>query len=94
MSQQLDYYFFEYVYIFILSNCHSNNLTRKNLLNNVGSLTWYKPLSYDTTNSESRRTSRERTPCKMASRRSSITALDSSTLFEDGHKHTPPEDNT
>ena len=78
----------------ILSNCHSNNLTRNNLLNNVGSLTWYKPLSYDTTNSESRRTSRERTPCEMASRRSSITALYSATLFEDGRRHMPHEDNT
>ena len=78
----------------ILSNCHSNNLTRKNLLNNVESLTWYKPLSCDSTNSESRRTSRERTPCEMASRRSSITTLYSTTLFEDGHKHTPPKDNT
>ena len=78
----------------ILSNCHSNNLTRKNILNNVRSLTWYEPLSYDTTNFESRHTSRERTPCKMASRRISITALYSATLFEDGRKHTPPEDNT
>ena len=78
----------------ILSNCRSNNLTRKILLNNVGSLTWYKPLSYDTTNSESSRTSRERTPCEMASRRSSITTLYSATLFEDGRKHTPHEDNT
>ena len=78
----------------ILSNCHSNNLTHKNLLNNVGSLTWYKPLSCDTTNSKSSRTSRERTPCEMASRRSSITALYSATLFEEGHKHTSPEDNT
>ena len=56
----------------MFSNCRSSNLTRKNLLNNVGSLTWYKPFSYDTTNSESRRTSRERTPCEMVSRRSSI----------------------
>ena len=78
----------------ILSNFRSNNLTHKNLLNNVGSLTWYNPLSYDTTNSESRRTSRERTPCEMTSHRSSITALYSATLFEDGHKHTPPEDDT
>ena len=77
----------------ILSNCRSNNLTRKNILNTVGSLTWYKPLSCDTTNSESRRTSRERTPCKMASCRSSITTLYSETLFEEGRKHTPPEDN-
>ena len=78
----------------ILSNCRSNNLTRKNLLNNVGSLTWYKPLSYDTTNSESRRTSRERMPCEMASRRSSIMTLYSATLFEDGCKHMPPKDST
>ena len=59
----------------MLSNCHSNNLTHKNLLNNVRSLTWYKPLSCDTTNFESRRTSRERMPCEMESRRSSMTAL-------------------
>ena len=78
----------------ILSNCCSNNLTYKNLLNNVGSLTWYKPLSCDTTNSESRPTSRERTPCEMASRRSSITTLYLATLFEYGHKHMPPKDNT
>ena len=78
----------------ILSNCCSNNLTRKNLLNNVRSLTWYKPLSCDTTNSESSRTSRERTPCEMASHRSSMMALYSATLFEEGHKHTLPEDNT
>ena len=78
----------------IFSNCHSNNLTRKNLLNNVGSLTWYKPLSCDTTNSESSRTSRERTPCEMASRRSSITALYLATLLEDGRRHTPPKDST
>ena len=78
----------------ILSNYHSNNLTRKNLFNNVGSLTWYKPLSCDTTNSESRSTSRERIPCEMASRRSSIMTLYSTTLFEDGHSHTPPEDKT
>ena len=74
----------------MLSNCRSNNLTRKNILNNVGSLTWYKPLSCDTTNSESRHTLRERTPCEMASRRSSITALYSATLFKEGRKHTPP----
>ena len=78
----------------ILSNFHSNNLTRKNLLNNVIYLTWYKPLSIDTTNSESNRTSRERTPCEMASHRSSIMALYSTKLFEDDRKHTPPEDNT
>ena len=78
----------------ILSNCRSNNLTRKNLLNNIGCLTRYKPLSCDTTNSESRCTSRERTPCEMASRRSSITTLYSTTLFEEGRKHMPPEDNT
>ena len=74
----------------ILSNFHSKNITCKNLLNNVGSLTWYKPLSCDTTNSESRRTSRERTLCEMASRRSSIATLYSETLFEYGGKHMPP----
>ena len=78
----------------IFSNCRSNNLTRKNILNNVGSLTWYKPLSYDTTNSKSSHTSRERTPCERASCNNSITALYSATLFEEGRKDTPPEDNT
>ena len=78
----------------ILSNCRSNNLTRNNLLNNVGSLTWYKPLSYDTTDSESSRTSRERTPFEMASRNILITILYSATLFEEGRKHMPPQDNT
>ena len=77
-----------------MSNFRSNNLTCKSLLNNVRSLSWYKPLSYDTTNSESRRTSRERIPCEMESRRSSIMALYSTTLFEDGWRHTPPEDTT
>ena len=75
----------------ILLNCRSNNLN--NLLNNVGSLTWYKPLSCDTTNSESRRTSRERT-CEMASYRSSIMTPYSAALLEDGHRHMPPEDST
>ena len=78
----------------MLSNCHSNNLTHKNPHNNVGSIASYKPLSCDTTNYESRCTSRERTPCEMASRRSLITALYSATLFEEGHKHAPPEYNT
>ena len=77
----------------MLSNCSSNNITHKNVHNNVGSLTWYNPFNYDTINCESRRTSRERTPCEMASHRSSIMALYSATLFEEGHKHTPPEDN-
>ena len=77
-----------------LSNFHSNNLTHKNLHNNVGSLTRYKPLSCDTTNCESRHTSRERTPCEMTSLNSLITTLYSTTLFEEGCKHTPPEDNT
>ena len=78
----------------MLSNCCSNNLTRKNLRNNVGSLIRYKPLSCDTTNCESRHNSRERTPCEMTSCNSSIIALYLATLFEEGHKHTPPEDNT
>ena len=78
----------------ILSNCRSNNLTHKNIHNNVGSLILYKPLSCDTTNCESRRTSRERKPCEMESHKSSITTLYSTTLFEEGRKHTPPEDNT
>ena len=78
----------------MLSNFRSNNLTRKNIRNNVGSLIRYKPLSCETTNYESRRTSRERTSCEMESRNNSITALYSATLFEEGRKHTPPEDNT
>ena len=77
----------------MLSNYHSNNLTRKNIRNNVGSLTRYNPLSCDATNYESRRTSRERTPCEMESHRSYIMTLYSATLFEEGHKHTPPENN-
>ena len=51
-------------------------------------------IELDTTNYESRRTSRERTPCEMASRRSSIMTLYSATLFEEGRKHMPPKDNT
>ena len=78
----------------MFSNCRSNNITCKNLRNNVRSLMRYKPLSCDSTNSESRRTSRERTPCEMASYNNSIMTLYSATLFEEGHKHTPPEDNT
>ena len=78
----------------MFSNCHSSNLTRNNIHNNVRSLIRYKPLSYETTNYESRHTSRERTPCEMASHNNSIMALYSATLFEEGHKHTPPEDNT
>ena len=77
----------------IFLNCRSSNLTRKNICNNVGSLIRYKILSCDTTNCESRHTSRERTPCEMASHNSSITARYLATLFEEGHKHTPPEDN-
>ena len=78
----------------MLSNFRSKNLTRKNIRNNVGSLIRYKPLRCDTTNYESRRTSRERTPCEMASCNSLITALYSATLFKEGRKYTPPEDNT
>ena len=78
----------------ILSNFHSSNITRKNLRNNVGSLTQYNPLSCETTNCESRRTSRERTPCEMASCNNSITTLYSATLFDEGRKHMPPKDNT
>ena len=78
----------------ILSNCHSRNLTRKNLHNNVGSLIRYKTLSYETTNCESRRTSREQTPCEMASHNNSMMELYSGTFFEEVRKHTPPEDNT
>ena len=78
----------------MFSNFCSNNLTRKNIHNNVGSLIRYKPLSCETTNYKSRHTSRERTPCEMASSNNSITALYSATLFEEGRKHMPPEDNT
>ena len=78
----------------MFSNCRSSNLTRKNLRNNIKSLIGYKPLSCETTNYESRCTSRERTLCEMASCSNSITALYSTTLFEEGRKHTPPEDNT
>ena len=73
----------------MFSNCRSCNLTRKDLHNNVRFLIRYKPLSCETTNYESRRTSRERTPCEMASRNNSIMALYSATLFEEGRKHTP-----
>ena len=76
----------------MFSNFCSSNITRKNLHNNVGSLIQYKPLSCETTNCESRCTSRERTPCEMASRNNSIMALYSATLFEEGRKHMPPED--
>ena len=78
----------------MFSNFCSNNLTRKNIHNNVGSLTWYKPLSCETTKCESRCTSRERTPCEMESRRSSIMPLYSSTLLEDVRRHMPPEEST
>ena len=78
----------------IFSNFHSSNLTRNNIRNNIGSLIRYEPLSYETTNCESRRTSTERTPCEMESLNNSITALYSATLFEEGRKHMPPEDNT
>ena len=78
----------------IFSNCHSRNLTRKNLRNNVGSLIRYKPLSCETTNYKSRHNSREWTPFEMASGNNSMTTLYSATLFEEGCKHMPPEDNT
>ena len=78
----------------MLSNFRSSNLTRKNIRNNVGSLTQYKPLSYETTNCESIHTSRERTPCEMASHNNSIMALYSTKLFDEGRKHMPPEENT
>ena len=77
-----------------MSNCCSNNLTRKNLHNNVRSLIQYKPLRCETTNCESICTSRERTPFEMESHNSSIMELYSGTLLEEGHKDTPPEDNT
>ena len=78
----------------IFSNFHSSNLTRKNIHNNVGSLIPYKPLSCETTNCESRGTSRERTPCEMASHNNSIMALYSATLFKEVRKNMPPKDNT
>ena len=58
-----------------ISGTNTRNMTCKNLHNNVRSLIRYKPLSCKTTNCESRRTSRERTPCEMASRNNSITTL-------------------
>ena len=78
------------MYVMLL-NFRSNNLTCKNICNNVKSLIRYKPLSYETNNCESRHASRERTPCEMASRNNSITTLYSATLFEEGHKHMPPK---
>ena len=66
------------------TNCHSNNLTLKNLLSNVGSLTRYRPLHY-----ESRITSKDRIPFEMASCSRSIIVVYSATLFEDGWRHTP-----
>ena len=78
----------------IFSNCCSSNLTRKNLHNNIGSLILYEPLICETTNYESGRTSRERTSCEMASCNNSMMTLYSTTLFDEGHKHMPPEDNT
>ena len=81
------------MYVMFL-NCRYNNITCKNIHNNVESITRYKPLSCDTTNCESRHTSRERTPCEMASSNNSITTLYSATLFEEGHKQMPPQDNS
>ena len=78
----------------IISNFRSSNLTRKNLHNNVGSLLRYNPLSCETTNCESRHTSRELTPCEMESRNNSMIALYSATLFDEFCKHTPSKDNT
>ena len=78
----------------ILSNFRSRNITHKNHRNNVGSLRRYKPLSCETTNCESRRTSRERSPYEMASHNNSITTLYSATLFDEGCRKTPPEYNT
>ena len=78
----------------MLSNCRSSNLTHKNLHNNAGSLTWYKPVSCETINCESRRTSREKTPCEMESHNNSITTLYSAKKIDEGRKHTPHEDNT
>ena len=74
------------------SNLYSNNITLKNLLNNVGSMTWYMPFNCDTTNWDSRRNLRDQTPLEMESCNNSITALYSTTLLDDGWRQTPPED--
>ena len=66
----------------ILSNYRSGNLIRKNIRNNVVSLIRYKPLSCETSNYESRRNSRERTPCERASYNKSMMTLYLATLFE------------
>ena len=74
------------------SNCHSNNITHKNIHNKVGSWTQYTPFNSNTTNCESIRTSRDRIPLEMASHISSITTLYSTMLFDEGQRHLPPED--
>ena len=51
-------------------------------------------LCCDTTNCKSRCTLRERTQCEMESHNNSIKELYSTTLFDEGYKHMPPEDNT
>ena len=74
------------------SNCHSNNITRKNLCNKIISVIQYKPFDYDKTSSESRSTSRDRIPLEMASHSSLIMTLYSTTLLDDGQRHTPLRD--
>ena len=76
----------------IKSNCHSNNIILKNLLNSVGSLTWYMPFNCDTTNWESRQTSRDHIPLEMTSRNNSIMFLYSKKLLDDDQRHTPLKD--
>ena len=76
------------------SNCCSNNITHKNLHNKVGSLIRYNPFNCDTTSCDSRQTSRDQTPLEMASPSSSIMTLYSTTLCDDGQRHTPSEDTT
>ena len=51
-------------------------------------------INYENNNCESRRTLREWTWCEMVSHNNSMMALYSETLVEEGHKHTPPKDNT
>ena len=76
------------------SNFCSNNITHKNLCNKVGSLIWDTPFNCGRTNYDSGRNSRDRIPLEMESHMSSIMTLYSTTLFEDGWRHTLPEDTT
>ena len=71
-----------------------NNLTHKNLRNKFGSIIRYMPFNCKTTNYDSIHTSRDQIPWEMASYSNSIMTLYSTTLFDDGQRHTPPEDTT